>query len=64
MAIFVVTCPEAGWDCVCGVYEANSEKEVAEQYYAENNVDDIESAENWMDENNYIIHQTSLTKVN
>lgn len=64
MAIFVVTCPENGWDCVCGVYEANSENDVAEQYCSQNNIGNIESAENWMDENNYIIHQTSFTKIN
>lgn len=40
--IFVVTNTEMGWDCVCGVYLANSKQEVidylGEEYNSENMV--------------------------
>lgn len=38
-SIYVVTCPENGWDCVNGVYKAESEEAVYEFFAKERGVD-------------------------
>lgn len=66
MNIYVVTAPENGCDCVCGVYQAKSELAVMEQYCIENGYDkeyNITDFEQWFDDNNYIVHDSSLTIV-
>lgn len=62
--IYIITNPELGWDCVCGVYEADSEQQVAEYYVEASSLKEDQTAEEWMEENNYIIHQTILRKIN
>jgi len=39
--IFVITSPELGWDCVIGVYIANSRNDVIEFLGDEYNPDDV-----------------------
>lgn len=54
--VYVVTCPENGWDCVIGVYVAH-DKEQVYQYLADEqgrNVDDDEI------QNRYIVHSKTL----
>lgn len=48
--IYVVTNPDRGWDCVCGVYDAQSENEV-KKIYCEETATTIEEFEE-----NYIVH--------
>jgi hypothetical protein len=62
--IYVITNPELGWDCVCGVYNADSEQQVAESYVEQTNLKEGQTAEEWMEEHNYIIHEISLIKLN
>lgn len=64
-SIFVVTNPELGWDCVVGVYKANSEEEVAD-YFVKNRdikLEEDETSEDWMENENYVIHQEYLTEL-
>ena len=52
MHVYVITCPNLGWDCVVGVLKAknfNSEDE-AKQWYLEDNDIDLE----FLDE--YVVH--------
>lgn len=39
--VFVITCPELGWDCVRGVYVAESEKALIEYLGDEYSEDDV-----------------------
>ena len=59
MNIYVVTNPENGWDCVVGVYEAESEEAVKKYLLWELGYD--EEPEDWEDRR--IIHRQSITKV-
>lgn len=54
MHYFVVTCPENGWDCVIGLYYAESSQEVA-------NLLETLYGEDW--EDRYIIHHKYLETV-
>jgi hypothetical protein len=58
--IYVVTNPTEGWDCVCGVYQGNSEEEVMKQYIAKYG-EEVEDVEKWFEDNNLIVHESSLT---
>lgn len=51
--IFVVTNPESGWDCVRGVYEADSKEDVEEAILNEEGLE--EKPEYW--EDTHCIHQ-------
>lgn len=62
--IYIITNPELGWDCVCGVYEADSKQQVAEYYVKASSLKEDQTAEEWMEEYNYIIHETTLRKIN
>ena len=59
--VFVITNPELGWDCVCGVF---STREKALDYLEEIGIDDdLEdgmSFEEFIEKNNFIIHETIL----
>ena len=60
---FVVTDPQAGWDCVRGIYHAINEEEVVKAIWYEYNTeeptqDDLDSIEN-----DYVVHQSSLHEV-
>ena len=62
---YVVTNPEDGWDCVSGVYLASSEEEVAITYAKEMGEDiTADEADEYMEERNLIIHQTSFAECN
>lgn len=56
--VFVITNPQHGWDCVCGVF---STREKAFEYLKEIS-SDLKGGriEEWAEENNYIIHETIL----
>lgn len=62
MAIFVVTDPEMGWDCVHGVYEAKSEEDVKKHLMKEQGYTEENLPGHWDDNN--IIHETTLRKIN
>ena len=57
--VYVVTNPEHGWDCVTGVYLANSEEEVNAYLLKEEGYD--EEPENW--EDTRIITRQSLINI-
>lgn len=61
--IYVVTSPELGWDCVCGVYEADSEEEVAENFVIEQELEEDQTPLGWMEEHSYVIHSQYLIKI-
>lgn len=54
MYYFIVTCPESGWDCVVGLYCAESISKVEDSLKEE-------FGEDW--EESYVIHERILTKV-
>lgn len=63
MKTFVITKPEDGWDCVFGVYEAESEERVI-QGYMDNYGDELEDGQTYEDYANkkgIIVHQSILT---
>ena len=62
--IYVITNPELGWDCICGIYEADSQQQVAENYVDEEDLKEGQTPEEWMEDNNYVIHQQYITKLN
>lgn len=50
MKVYVITCPNLGWDCVVGVLKAknfNSEAE-AKQWYLESNDIDLEYLDDYI----------------
>lgn len=51
--IFVVTNPESGWDCVRGVYEAESEEQLKKWLLKDDGYE--EEPENW--EYTHCIHE-------
>lgn len=56
---YVVTKADEGWDCVIGVYFANSEEEVDLALTKSYGLDlSQEEATTWMEENYYIVHST------
>lgn len=58
--VFVITNPELGWDCVCGVYENRDD---AEKYCAERDKVDQETWKNnekLIGDSMWIIHETTL----
>lgn len=60
--VFVVTNPEAGWDCVRGVYSSKRqalEDKLDDEDYDVSNKTDAELEER-LDEKGYILHDTSL----
>ena len=58
MSIFVITYPESGWDCVGGIYEADSKEQVLE-FIAE------ERGETMDNLNDVIVHEVfEITKLN
>lgn len=62
---YVVTDNSAGWDCVRGVYMANSEDEVAQEMLDEygQKLENGQSFDDWLESNDYIIHETSIIEV-
>jgi len=54
--IFVVTLPDLGWDCVVGIYEADSEQQI-EEYLISDGVDKEYIKE-------YVISRQTITKLN
>lgn len=54
---FVVTNPEQGWDCVVGLYEAESKEAVELVLCAEYEIN-LEELKN-----QYVIHKITLTKI-
>lgn len=52
---YVVTVPELGWDCVIGIFLADSEEEVWE-LLAENKGCDVED----LDLDDYVIHRENI----
>lgn len=61
MAIFVTTNPQAGWDCVSSVYEADSKEQVLEFVAQERGV----SVEELEETGECIVHSVySIDKIN
>lgn len=60
--IYVITNPELGWDCVCGVYEADSEEDVAINFIEEE-LEEGQTPLGWMEEHSYVIHDKYLIKI-
>jgi hypothetical protein len=63
MAIYVVTNPKLGWDCVKNVYEANFEKQVKIALLEEQGYTLKTEPENWED-NNCIHSIGNIIKLN
>ena len=55
--VFVVTCPENGWDCVVGVYEAKDEDEVY------NYLQEMYGKSREIIENEYVVHEERIIKL-
>jgi hypothetical protein len=57
--IYVVTNPERGWDCVCGVYSAESEDKVYKYFASEHyGKDDITDEDIERIKSTYVVHVT------
>lgn len=54
---YVVTRPDLGWDCVVGLYRANSESEVHEYLCEEKDITLEESEER------YVLHEHDVTEL-
>jgi len=61
--VFVITNPQHGWDCVCGVFSTREKANEYLKFIYDQNSGDMEeemSLEEFIEEATYIIHETIL----
>jgi hypothetical protein len=55
--VFVITCPENGWDCLIGVYKVFDKETLCKNFMAERNIDKKQF------DNQYCIFETNIIEI-